>query len=162
MAACVAKQAVRVRRPAVSARVPILASKIAVPNTPGWAVQRPRIAKLIAEGTQWCQLTAVTGPAGAGKTMTLSLRAAAEPGPVAWVSLDEFDNQRGSSGPMSSPRCARPASRFRRHRRPLRAGSGRSHVLAAAHVGASGPEPAGDAARRGPGDRSCQSFPARR
>ena len=81
------------RRPGVE--TPILASKITVPGVPGWAVPRPRITKLIAEGTRWCPLTVVTGPPGAGKTMALALWAAAEPGPVAWVSLDDYDNQPG-------------------------------------------------------------------
>ena len=75
--------------------MPILTAKITVPAVPGWAVPRPRITGLIAEGTRWCRLTVVTGPAGAGKTMALALWAAAEPGPVAWVSLDEFDNRPG-------------------------------------------------------------------
>jgi LuxR family transcriptional regulator, maltose regulon positive regulatory protein len=95
MTAYVAKQGVRARRPAVSADAPILASKITVPNTPRWAVPRPRITKLIAEGTRWCQLTVVTGPAGAGKTMALAMWAAAEPGTVAWISVDDFDNRPG-------------------------------------------------------------------
>ena len=75
--------------------MPILASKITAPGVPGWAVARPRVTKLIAEGARWCPLTVVTGPPGAGKTMALALWAAAEPGPVAWVSLDEYDNQPG-------------------------------------------------------------------
>jgi LuxR family transcriptional regulator, maltose regulon positive regulatory protein len=83
------------RRPAVSAGIPILASKISVPGVPDWTVPRPRITKLIAEGTRWCPLTVVTGPPGAGKTMALALWAAAEPGAVAWVSLDDYDNQPG-------------------------------------------------------------------
>ncbi|HEX4253785.1 MAG TPA: hypothetical protein VH089_01785, partial [Streptosporangiaceae bacterium] len=62
---------------------------------PEWAVPRRRITDLIAEGTRWCPLTIVTGPPGAGKTMALALWAAAEPGPVAWVGLDEFDNRPG-------------------------------------------------------------------
>ena len=74
---------------------PILAAKITAPGVPDWAVPRPRITKLIAEGTRWCPLTVVTGPAGAGKTMALALWAAAEPGPVAWVCLDEYDNRPG-------------------------------------------------------------------
>ncbi|MGB6581539.1 MAG: LuxR C-terminal-related transcriptional regulator [Streptosporangiaceae bacterium] len=78
-----------------SAGDPILAAKITVPNVPDWAVQRPRITKLIAQGTRWCPLTVVTGPPGAGKTMALALWAAAEPGTVAWVGLDEFDNWPG-------------------------------------------------------------------
>ena len=76
-------------------RVPILASKITAPGVPGWVVPRPRITKLIAEGRRWCPLTVVTAPAGAGKTTALALWAAAEPRPVAWVGLDEFDNRPG-------------------------------------------------------------------
>jgi LuxR family maltose regulon positive regulatory protein len=78
-----------------SAGDPILAAKITVPNVPDWAVARPRITKLIAQGTRWCPLTVVTGPPGAGKTMALALWAAAEPRTVAWVGLDEFDNWPG-------------------------------------------------------------------
>jgi LuxR family maltose regulon positive regulatory protein len=74
---------------------PILAAKITVPDVPDWALPRPRITKLIAEGTRWCPLTVVTGPPGAGKTMALALWAAAGPGPVAWLSVDEYDNRPG-------------------------------------------------------------------
>jgi LuxR family maltose regulon positive regulatory protein len=96
MATHVARQAAaRARRPAVSACVPIPASKITAPGVPDSALPRPRITKLIAQGTRWCPLIAVTAPAGAGKTMILALWAAAEPGPVAWVTVDEFDNRPG-------------------------------------------------------------------
>jgi LuxR family maltose regulon positive regulatory protein len=81
-------------RMAASAGIPILASKITVPGVPDWTVPRPRITKQIAEGTRWCPLTVVTGPPGAGKTMALALWAA-EAGPVAWVSLDDYDNKPG-------------------------------------------------------------------
>ena len=74
---------------------PILASKITVPDVPAWSVQRPRITELIARGTRWCPLTVITGPPGAGKTMALALWAAAEPGAVAWLSVDEYDNRPG-------------------------------------------------------------------
>ena len=83
------------RGPAAAAGVPILASKITVPGVPDWAVQRPRVTKLIAEGARWCPLTILTGPPGAGKTMALALWAAAEPGAIAWVSLDDYDNRPG-------------------------------------------------------------------
>jgi LuxR family transcriptional regulator, maltose regulon positive regulatory protein len=83
----------RVRRVAVSAGVPILASKITAPSVPDWALPRPRIAKLIAQGTRWCPLTVLTGPAGAGKTMALAAWTAAQPGTVAWVCLDGYDNR---------------------------------------------------------------------
>ena len=81
------------RRSAVSVGDPILISKITAQGVPDWVVPRPRITELIAQGTRWCPLTIATGPAGAGKTMALALWAAAEPAPVAWVSLDEYDNE---------------------------------------------------------------------
>ena len=87
MATHVARQAACARRPAVPAGVPIPAPKITAPGVPDSALPRPRITKLIAQGTRWCPLTAVTAPAGAGKTMILALWAAAEPGPVAWVTV---------------------------------------------------------------------------
>ena len=89
-------QVARVSRSAVSADTPILAGKITAPGVPDWVVPRPRITKLIAQGRRWCPLTVITAPAGAGKTMALALWAAAEPGPVAWVGLDEFDNRPGA------------------------------------------------------------------
>lgn len=72
---------------------PVLESKITVPEVPGWAVARPRIEKLIAEGARG-PLTVVTGPPGAGKTVAIASWAAAAtyPGVLAWVSLDEHDN----------------------------------------------------------------------
>src|SRR6516162_11716608 len=87
------RAATRAECSVVSADDPVLASKIRVPRAPGWAVQRPRITQLIAEGTRWCPLTVLTGPVGAGKTMALASWAASEPGPVAWVSLDEYDDR---------------------------------------------------------------------
>ncbi len=85
----------RARRLAVSAGVPIVAAKITAPGVPDWVVPRRRVTELIAQGTRWCPLTVLTGPAGAGKTMALALWAAAKPGTVAWVSVDEFDNRPG-------------------------------------------------------------------
>jgi LuxR family transcriptional regulator, maltose regulon positive regulatory protein len=83
-----------VGRPAMpSADVPILASKITAPSVPGWAVRRPRVTKLIAEGARRCPMIVVTGPPGAGKTTALAQWAAAERGVIAWVSLDDYHNQ---------------------------------------------------------------------
>jgi LuxR family maltose regulon positive regulatory protein len=94
MATNAAGQAACARQLTVPA-VPILASKITAPDEPGWAVPRPRITTLIAQGTRWCPLTVLTAPAGAGKTTALALWSATEPGPVAWVRADEFDNRPG-------------------------------------------------------------------
>jgi LuxR family transcriptional regulator, maltose regulon positive regulatory protein len=97
MATHIAKQvAARARRPAVPADVAILASKITARCVPDWAVARPRITKLIAQGRRWCRLTVMTAPAGAGKTTALALWAAAEPGTVAWITMDDCDNRPGT------------------------------------------------------------------
>ena len=70
----------------------ILTSKITVPGRPNWAVPRPRLDRLIAGGIRG-PLTALVGPPGIGKTLAMASWAANEPpGPVAWVTLDEFDN----------------------------------------------------------------------
>ena len=73
---------------------PVLASKITVPGLPGWAVPRKRIDNLIAQGAEG-PLTVVTGPPGAGKTMAMTSWASAHtaPGTLAWITLDEYDNQ---------------------------------------------------------------------
>ena len=71
---------------------PVLASKITAPGVPGWAVQRPRISKLIAQGAR-TPLTVITGAPGAGKTIALALWAEAHPGASAWVTIDDYDNQ---------------------------------------------------------------------
>jgi LuxR family maltose regulon positive regulatory protein len=87
------------RRAAGPARVPILVSKITPPAAPAWTVPRPRVTKLISQGTRWCPLVVVTGPAGAGKTTALACWTAAEPGPVAWVTLDQHDSRPGTFWP---------------------------------------------------------------
>ena len=75
------------------ARDPILQSKITVPARPPWVVSRPRLDERVAQGTQR-SLTSVTGPPGAGKTLAVASWAAGRPaGPVAWVTLDEYDNR---------------------------------------------------------------------
>lgn len=77
---------------------PLLRSKIMPPGLPGWAVDRPRIGKRIEKGVRHGMLTVVSGPAGAGKTTALAAWVAASrwPGPVAWFTLDEYDNQPGA------------------------------------------------------------------
>jgi LuxR family transcriptional regulator, maltose regulon positive regulatory protein len=72
----------------------ILRSKITVPGLPDWAVPRPRLDRLIADGVRG-PLTALVGAPGTGKTVAIaSWAAASQPsGPVAWVTLDEFDNR---------------------------------------------------------------------
>ncbi len=72
----------------------ILTSKIIAPALPGWLVPRPRIDERIDAGRQ-SLLTVVSGPPGAGKTMAMASWAATRAGlpPIAWVTLDEYDNR---------------------------------------------------------------------
>ena len=88
------RAASRSRAHAAGAEDPVLLSKIVVPSLPAWAVPRPRIDRLIADGARG-PLTTVTGPPGVGKTMAIRLWAAAnaEPGTLAWLTLDEYDNR---------------------------------------------------------------------
>jgi LuxR family maltose regulon positive regulatory protein len=81
-------------RQAASAGDPLLVSKITVPGLPGWLVPRPRLGQLIGDGTRG-PVTTVTGPPGAGKTLALALWAAGSlpTGPIAWVTIDDFDNR---------------------------------------------------------------------
>ncbi len=73
---------------------PVLASKVTMPDLPGWAVTRPRIEKLLAEGARG-PLTSVTGPPGAGKTMAIAAWAASTSYrcALAWVNIDDYDNR---------------------------------------------------------------------
>ena len=74
------------------ARDPILRSKITTPALPPWVVPRPRLERRIAQGT--CgPLTSITGPPGAGKTLAVASWADGHgTSPVAWVTLDGYDN----------------------------------------------------------------------
>jgi LuxR family maltose regulon positive regulatory protein len=74
------------------ARDPILRSKITTPALPPWVVLRPRLESRIEQGTQG-PLTSVTGPPGAGKTLAVASWAAGHgTRPIAWVTLDGYDN----------------------------------------------------------------------
>ena len=80
----------------MAADYPLLESKITVPALPGWAISRPRLTRRIAGGAAR-PVTLVTGPPGAGKTTALaSWAATAGPGRIAWVTLDDYDNEPGS------------------------------------------------------------------
>lgn len=74
---------------------PLIATKLLAPDSPGWAVQRPRITTLVADRVRGYPLTVVTGPVGAGKTMALAQWVATEQAPVAWISLDDYHNRPG-------------------------------------------------------------------
>jgi LuxR family maltose regulon positive regulatory protein len=75
---------------------PLLATKLMVPPDSAWLVPRPRLLDLVSEGTRG-PLTLVAAPAGTGKTMLLAswIHGGRPLGPVAWLSLDPDDNDRG-------------------------------------------------------------------
>jgi LuxR family maltose regulon positive regulatory protein len=69
----------------------LLATKLHVPRTrPGFVV-RPRLVDRLAPA-QGGELTLVCAPAGFGKTALLADWARRDPRPLAWLSLDEGDN----------------------------------------------------------------------
>src|SRR3954447_20704523 len=73
--------------------IPLLETKLHVPAQRGGLVDRPRLRELLDRGTD-ASLTLVSAPAGFGKTTLLAAWVAdlAEQRAVAWVSLDDRDN----------------------------------------------------------------------
>jgi LuxR family transcriptional regulator, maltose regulon positive regulatory protein len=83
----------RTGAPAQPADVPLLASKVALPELPAALILRPRLLELLSAGPDG-GLTLVCAPAGFGKTVLLRswTSGARRPGPVAWLSLEADDN----------------------------------------------------------------------
>ena len=72
---------------------PILATKLYVPPPRPKAVLRPRLIERLNEGLSASRkLTLISAPAGFGKTTLVSEWVAGCERPVAWLSLDEGDN----------------------------------------------------------------------
>jgi LuxR family maltose regulon positive regulatory protein len=69
----------------------LLATKLHVPRTRTGFVVRPRLVDRLAQAHEG-ELTLVCAPAGFGKTALLADWARRDPRPVAWLSLDEGDN----------------------------------------------------------------------
>ena len=69
----------------------LLTTKLYPPATPSDAVTRPRLVEQLADAFGQ-RLTLLSAPAGYGKTTLLSAWAATSGLPVAWLSLDESDN----------------------------------------------------------------------
>ena len=73
--------------------VPLLKTKLYVPPVRPELVPRPRLVEQLNRGfRRGRKLTLVSAPAGYGKTTLLSEWAAQSDRPVAWVSLDQSDN----------------------------------------------------------------------
>ncbi|MBZ0307292.1 MAG: AAA family ATPase, partial [Anaerolineae bacterium] len=71
--------------------VPILATKLYIPQRRPQAVPRPRLVKQLNDGRHR-KLTLISAPAGFGKTTLVSEWLAQAEGSAAWLSLDESDN----------------------------------------------------------------------
>ena len=72
---------------------PILATKLYIPPPRPKIVLRPRLIERLNEGlSTGCKLTLISAPAGFGKTTLVSEWIASCGRPVAWLSLDEGDN----------------------------------------------------------------------
>lgn len=69
----------------------ILITKLQVPPLPPHLVSRPLLNRRL-NATMQNKLTLLSAPAGFGKTTALSEWATSAPWPVAWISLDESDN----------------------------------------------------------------------
>jgi LuxR family transcriptional regulator, maltose regulon positive regulatory protein len=76
---------------ATAERDVLLATKLHIPRTRPGFVARPRLADRLAPA-QGGELTLVCAPAGFGKTALLADWARRDPRPVAWLSLDDADN----------------------------------------------------------------------
>jgi LuxR family maltose regulon positive regulatory protein len=75
---------------------PLLTTKLYIPPVRPNLVSRPRLIQRLDEGVRLGhRLTLVSAPAGFGKTTLLSEWAAAVEGPVAWISLDQDDDEPG-------------------------------------------------------------------
>jgi len=73
--------------------IPILTTKLYIPPPRSKIVLRPRlIERLNEELSASCKLTLISAPAGFGKTTLVSEWIASYGRPVAWLSLDEGDN----------------------------------------------------------------------
>lgn len=72
---------------------PILATKFYIPALRPDLVSRPRLVRRLNDGlSSGCHLTLVSAPAGFGKTTLLSEWAQSSERPLAWLTLDEGDN----------------------------------------------------------------------
>jgi LuxR family maltose regulon positive regulatory protein len=72
---------------------PILATKLYIPPPRAKIVLRPRLIERLNEGlSAGCKLTLISASAGFGKTTLVSAWIASCGRPVAWLSLDEGDN----------------------------------------------------------------------
>src|SRR5512135_2701024 len=78
----------------LASRPPLLKTKISIPVLPAGFVHRRRLTERVSLGAKG-PLTLVSAPAGFGKTNLLMEWAAETKLPVAWLTIDEEDNDPG-------------------------------------------------------------------
>jgi LuxR family maltose regulon positive regulatory protein len=78
-------------RPLTSNDDPLLTTRLHIPHLPAQHISRPRLLMLLEQSTQR-PVTLIFAPAGSGKTTLLAEWAAATLWPVAWLSLEEYEN----------------------------------------------------------------------
>ena len=71
--------------------VQLLSAKLILPRQHTNAVERPRLLRLLDESQSY-PMTLISAPAGSGKTTALSTWTRLHPGQIAWLTLDEGDN----------------------------------------------------------------------
>src|SRR5450759_2459212 len=70
---------------------PLILTKLYIPSLRSKIILRPRLIERLTGGMH-CKLTLISAPAGFGKTTLVSEWVAVCERPVAWLSLDEGDN----------------------------------------------------------------------
>jgi len=71
--------------------VPLLATKLFTPQPRPDLIARPHLLARLDAGLDTARCTLVSAPAGAGKTTTVAAWLATVDRPVAWIALDERD-----------------------------------------------------------------------
>ncbi len=114
----------------------LLTTKLYVPPASPRLVPRPRLIRQLDEGLRLGQrLTLVSAPAGFGKTTLLSDWLRQVERPVAWLSLDDSDNDPVRFTDLSPGRAAKYRPKHRSNRRDDAA------ISPASPTGISGNEP---------------------
>src|SRR4030042_1153602 len=77
--------------PSTLTELPLLRTKISIPQIPLGSINRPRLTEQVHRGVEG-PLTLLAAPAGFGKTLLLLEWAKETHLPVAWLTLDNDDN----------------------------------------------------------------------
>ncbi len=79
-------------RPAFRPSFPLVGAKLRKPVLRPWIVRRDRLVRVLT-AEPWASVVSVIAPPGYGKTILLADWASREQRPVAWLTIDDFDNE---------------------------------------------------------------------